>query len=60
MHQIIVRLRPFAAPEMAAGVIDDILEAGEIRYTDQHGETQTVFVAHASIEEDPKVAGAVR
>jgi hypothetical protein len=56
MSQIVIRLRTYDRPEMAAGVIDDLLEAGEIRYTDQHGETQTAFIAFAAIEEEREPA----
>jgi hypothetical protein len=52
VSQIVIRLRSFAAPEAAAGVIDDILEAGEIRYMDQNGRLQTAYVAFAAIEEE--------
>jgi hypothetical protein len=56
VNQIMILLRPYDRPEATAGVLDDILEAGEIRYTDQDGETQTAYVAFASIEEEREPA----
>lgn len=52
MNQIMILLRPYAAPEDTARVLDDLLEAGEIRYTDRNGETQTAYVASAAIVEE--------